>query len=500
MKRTVLVFIIVLLLFFSIDAWCKQADLAGMWYSASPSALRAELQKFLKFAKVKEVKGEAIGFTSPHAGYRYSGPVAAYTYKAAALQDPDTVIVVGFSHKGLFPGISVFTDKEFVTPLGAALNDQDLARKLIACDDRIKNDPRMLKSEQSIEMQIPFIQVAMKDAKVVLVEMGYQDMGNILILADALYNVLKDEKNYVIIASTDMCHYLPYKEATVTDRKTIKVIERFNPELLFTTSMKEGHELMCGYGVTCAVMSACKKLGADDVQILKYANSGDTSGMKSRGVVGYLSAAFIKAEKGSRNNPVGEDRKEREEEEDMLNQDQRNVLLKIARDTINHYLRTGERLDVEVEDDLLKQDMGAFVTLHERGKLRGCIGHMVATGPLYLTVRDMAISAATDDPRFPRVKPEEMEDIDIEISVLSPMERIDDYEKIETGKHGVMVRMGFRSGVYLPQVATETGWDRDQFMTSLCASKAGIPPDAWKTGECDIYIFTAEVFGEKKHE
>jgi len=187
-------------------------------------------------------------------------------------------------------------------------------------------------------------------------------------------------------------------------------------------------------------------------------------------------------------------------EGDMFNPEQRQKLLKIARESIEHYLSTGTVPDVQVEDEVLKQDMGAFVTLHKGGMLRGCIGHMTATGPLYLTVRDMAIAAATQDPRFPRVSGNEMSGIDLEISALSPMKKIDDPGIIEMGKHGVIVRMGFRSGVYLPQVAIETGWTRDQFMDSLCAHKAGIPEDAWRTGDCDIYIFTAEVFGERDNE
>jgi AmmeMemoRadiSam system protein A len=140
--------------------------------------------------------------------------------------------------------------------------------------------------------------------------------------------------------------------------------------------------------------------------------------------------------------------------------------------------------------------MGAFVTLHERGELRGCIGNIVATQPLYLTVRDMAIASAFEDPRFPSLKEDELKDIDIEISVLSEPQKINDPNIIEMGKHGVIVRSGFRSGVFLPQVATETGWDRDTFMSNLCSHKAGLPADAWKKKGVDIYIFTAEVFSE----
>lgn len=181
----------------------------------------------------------------------------------------------------------------------------------------------------------------------------------------------------------------------------------------------------------------------------------------------------------------------------MLNETQRKKALKLARDSITHYLETGRQLSVTEDDTALNEEMGAFVTLHKHGRLRGCIGNMIGKGPFYLTVSDMAISAATADPRFDRVKPEEMKDIDIEISALSPLKKIDNPEIIEVGKHGVLVKNSYASGVYLPQVATEAGWSREQFMNSLCGQKAGMQPDTWKKGECEIYIFTAEVFGEK---
>jgi AmmeMemoRadiSam system protein A len=160
-------------------------------------------------------------------------------------------------------------------------------------------------------------------------------------------------------------------------------------------------------------------------------------------------------------------------------------------------LKTGKRLEVEA-DEAFTEEMGAFVTLHKKGQLRGCIGNIVGTQPFYLTVRDMSIASATEDPRFPRVTLEEMDDIDIEISALSPMKKVNDHSEVQIPGHGVMVRQGVRGGVYLPQVATEAGWDKEEFMNSLCAHKAGISLDAWKTGECDIYVFTAEVFGEKE--
>ena len=182
--------------------------------------------------------------------------------------------------------------------------------------------------------------------------------------------------------------------------------------------------------------------------------------------------------------------------DDLLNKQQKNKLLKIARNSITEYLTNKTTPKLTEDDPVLKAEMGAFVTLHENKELRGCIGNITGSLPLFETIRDMAIAAATEDPRFYPVKINELKNIKIEISVLSPLKKITDPDVIIIGKHGVLVKAGFQSGVYLPQVAVETGWSKEEFMNSLCGSKAGINADAWKKGKCEIYIFTAEVFNE----
>jgi AmmeMemoRadiSam system protein A len=147
-------------------------------------------------------------------------------------------------------------------------------------------------------------------------------------------------------------------------------------------------------------------------------------------------------------------------------------------------------------EGIFGEECGAFVTLHKKGHRRGCIGNMVGRGPLIETIQEMAISSSTQDPRFHRVTIEEMEEIDIEISVLSPMRRIKDVDEIEVGKHGIIMRRGMYQGVLLPQVATEYGWNRETFLENTCY-KAGLPGDAWKDPATVIEIFSAEVFGEK---
>ena len=181
----------------------------------------------------------------------------------------------------------------------------------------------------------------------------------------------------------------------------------------------------------------------------------------------------------------------------MLDKNQRTKLLEIARHSIETYLKTGKKIQLTEQDPLLLKEMGAFVTLSKHGQLRGCIGNLIGKQPLYLTIRDMAIEAATGDPRFPAVDLSEIKELEIEISVLSPLERIESADKIELGKHGVLVKKGFSSGVFLPQVAAETGWSKEEFLSNLCSHKAGLAPDAWKDKSTEIYIFSAEVFSEK---
>ena len=182
----------------------------------------------------------------------------------------------------------------------------------------------------------------------------------------------------------------------------------------------------------------------------------------------------------------------------MLNDNQKKRLLEIARRSIEHYLNTAKKLEVSESDPALVEQCGAFVTLHKHNQLRGCIGNIIGNQPLYLTIRDMAVEAAVNDPRFPALSKKELDegDVEIEISVLSPLQKVINPDEIELGKHGVLIRKGYRSGVFLPQVATETGWSKHEFLSNLCAHKAGLSPSAWKDPSTEIYIFSAEVFSE----
>ncbi|MEW6008194.1 MAG: AmmeMemoRadiSam system protein B [Candidatus Omnitrophota bacterium] len=484
-------FLILLFLFlFSSPAFCqdiKDSDLAGTWYPANSQKLYNQIKGYLEVANPPQVSGEVLAIISPHAGLQYSGPVAAYGFKLVQNKKIDTVIVVGFSHRKDYDGIAVFNKDGIRTPLGVLYTNKELRENLLKTNKKIFGNSIFFEDENSIELTLPFIQAALGNPKIVLLAIGNQTLESCEVLGTSLYEILKGEKDFLIVASTDMSHYLPYEQAIGVDSEAINLIKEFEPEKLFLASSNQNR--MCGLATVTSTMIAAKKLGASSIEILREANSGDSTLDKSR-VVGYLSAAFLKETDKtiSENNPM--------KEKDLLTKEQKQKLLKIARNTITHYLTTGKVLEVKEDDPLLKKPMGAFVTLHKKGELRGCIGHIEAIGPLYITVRDMAIASATEDPRFSPVTKEELKDIHIEISVLSPLKKTTNTDEIIMGKHGVIVKDFFRSGVYLPQVATETGWSKEEFMNSLCGQKAGMSIDAWKRGKCDIYIFSAEVFAE----
>jgi AmmeMemoRadiSam system protein A len=185
--------------------------------------------------------------------------------------------------------------------------------------------------------------------------------------------------------------------------------------------------------------------------------------------------------------------------DERLNEEEKQKLLEIVRKTILDKLKKGAIDKETASSEGLGKPCGAFVSLHKLGQLRGCIGTFTSPRPLVNTVQEMAISSSQQDPRFPPVQEEEMKDIDIEISVLSPLREIKDVNEIEVGRHGIYITKGFYSGVLLPQVATEYGWDRETFLDHTCM-KAGLPPGSWKEKGVKIEIFEAQVFGEKSEE
>ena len=452
---------------------------AGSFYPAEGVILAAQVDKYLKEAVPPPIGGDIIALISPHAGYEYSGPVAAYGYKLISDKKFDTVVIIGISHHLAFDGVSILEKGFYETPLGKVPIDAEFANRLMRPKKGIIHfEPRAFEEEHSMEVQIPFLQRSLKDFKIVPLVMGKPDYPTCKALAKALASAIKyGNKKALIVASTDLSHFYTYRDAITKDQVTLSEIMRLDAER-FAVKVSEGECELCGSGPVLTALLAGKELGANRVKVLKYANSGDTAGDKSR-VVGYGSVAIYR------------------EEENMLNAAQKKRLMEIARKTMEAYVKEGKITEFKEEDPALLKVQGAFVTLRKSGELRGCIGNIIGQEPLYLTVRDMAIESSTRDPRFPAVTAAELKDIKIEISVLSEPKAVIKVEEIAMGTHGVILKQGFRSAVYLPQVATETGWTREEFLLNLC-HKAGLPPTAWKDKKTELLTFTAQVFEEEE--
>lgn len=474
----------------------KHAD--DMWYPSTSEKLAKTVDTYLDSVKSEPVVSDKIiALISPHAGYSYCGQVMAYAYNQIKGMNLDTVILIGGSHNYAFPGVAVYESGVFRNPLGDVEIDSELAKQLIKQNPAIKFDPRPHLPEHSLENQIPFLQRTLKNFKILPILIQDYSKQNCDMLSNALFNVIKGKK-VLLIASTDMTHYPVYNEAVKADKFTISALETMDTNIMrkrldeyMAKGITELHCMLCGDGPVYVVMDTAKKLGANSVKVLKYANSGDVpEGSKDR-VVGYMAVAIYESEKSGQ-------KASSNSMDAPLNKEQEEVLLKLARDTIELYLKTGERIKFETEDQRLRVKQGAFVTLNKQGNLRGCIGHIIPIEPLCDTVIDMAIASATEDPRFRRVTIDEMKDVDIEISVLSVPRKAKNADEIEMGKHGVIVSRGMRKGVFLPQVATETGWDKVTFLEHLCRDKAGLSKDAWKDPDTTLEIFTAQLFEEEK--
>jgi hypothetical protein len=274
------------------DRDVRSPVLEGTWYPGKPEALRRTVGDYLSRANPSGAEGKIVAMIVPHAGYVYSGQVAAYSYKLLQKSAPKTVFLIGPSHRVGFRGISVSQYSGYNTPLGVAPVDQDLAKKLLTTNPQMKWVPQADAQEHSLEIQIPFLQSVLQEFRIVPIIMGEQDLETCALLAKSLIQVLPNKEDAVILASTDLSHFHADQQARILDEDFIRHVRQFAPESL-AKAVVSGSCEACGAGPTIAAMLAARELGANRSVILNYANSGDVTGDR-RQVVGYLSAALIK--------------------------------------------------------------------------------------------------------------------------------------------------------------------------------------------------------------
>jgi AmmeMemoRadiSam system protein B/AmmeMemoRadiSam system protein A len=450
---------------------------AGSFYPADKEELSKKIKGFLENIRIRD-GGEARTpkiILVPHAGYEYSGAVAAHGYKLLEGKAIKTVIILGSSHNYPIAGIVADGSDSWETPLDKVNLDKELIGKLDIPVDSIPFEP-----EHSLEVQLPFLQKVLGgDFKIVPILVGDMSETERKNYASQIANNL--DENTIVVISSDMSHYPNYGDANKYDQEVINSIltsevDKFTDKLaeLIKKNVPNAATFMCAAPATELGMMIAKVINAHNVQLLKYANSGDVTGDRSR-VVGYSAMAFFK------------------------NVSEKNVFLSMAREAAESFVKNSKFPDFsgwENKEKLLRQKAGVFVTLRNKGNLRGCIGLVESNQPLYETIPQMAAAAARDDHRFSPVTVGELPEIEYEVSILSPMKKIENIEEIKLGVHGVKVQNGTRTGVFLPQVAQESSWSLKEFMSHLCQDKAGLPTDCWKDASTEIYIFTAQVFSE----
>ena len=465
----------------------RESVIAGSWYPGNASRLQREVKDYLSQASTVDLKGKLVALISPHAGYRYSGQVAAYAYKLLGERKFSSVVVIAPSHRSYFSGVSVYDRGGYRTPLGVVRLDRELISAVKQRESRIEYVPEAHSQEHSLEIQLPFLQVLMPDAKLVPLLMGNQDFATCKWLAEAVADCIEN-RSVLVVASSDLSHHHPYKQAKRLDQVVLDKVNDFDPQGL-SDDLANGLCEACGCGPMVTAMLIARRLGANRSEVLHYANSGDVTGDHS-GVVGYMAAALWV----DSNKSKGEESKDKKVGVNLgLTSEEKAQLLEIARNVVESHCLGEKTPEFVVDSPTLKETRGAFVTLHKEGKLRGCIGHIRAKEPLAKTIIEMAEAAAFHDPRFPPVSSKELGLLEYEISVLTPLQRIKEVDEIEVGKHGIYMKRGSCSGLLLPQVATEWGWDRTTFLEHTC-TKAGLPADAWQDKKTEIYIFSADVF------
>ena len=475
----------------------REPAVAGEFYPAQPAALKQALEAYLRDA-VAPKPDRPIAIVVPHAGYIYSAQIAADAWRQAGRHRYDTIVLLGTNHTGAATGrVSVYSGAGFRTPLGTVQIDKAITDALLKEDSISVPDQAAHAREHSIEVHVPFVQHLFPGAKIVAAVVGTQDPASCARFGRTLGRVLKDGQ-VLIVASSDLSHYPSARDATSVDRRTLEAIASLSPDRLHSSAQAEMQRgvpdlatTACGEAPIMAAMAAATLLGATRGTVVSYANSADVAVGDPSRAVGYGAVVFTAGERGSDTSALTPPPAPKNA---PLTAADKKALLQLARETLQRYLNTETLPLARGLDPKLQRDQGVFVTLKKRGDLRGCIGNITGGAPLCRLVTIMALEAALNDPRFSKVQPRELDSLEIEISVLTPLRSIRAPQEIVVGRDGVVLSKNGRSAVFLPQVATEQGWGRDEMLDNL-SLKAGLPANAWRTG-ASFSVFQAEVFGE----
>lgn len=471
---------------------------AGRFYTAGKEALSKDIARLFAECKKTEVAGNIRAIVVPHAGYVFSGKTAAAAFSATPENaEYKNIFIIGSSHIMAFDGASVYNVGDFITPLGKMTVNREIGDKLKV--NRVFNFPvDAHRQEHSIEVQVPMIQYYYSHPqKIIPIIIGSTSTTTIKSIAEALKPWFTPDNLFVI--SSDFSHYPSYDDAVKYDNLTAAALMSGDPGTFLSAVNKSSETVpgmatrMCGWTSGLLLLDLIQ--GNKDLEFRKigYCNSGDSPYGGKAEVVGYNAIALYEKQKSQ---PGGNDQ---ESVQDLkFTPSEKKELFTIARNSIRSMLYENKRITIDEKKmpEILKRQYGAFVTLKINGELRGCIGRFISSDPLYEAVRASAYSSAFEDTRFTPLTKPEYDKVQIEITVLGPMRKINNINEIVLGKHGIYIKKGFSGGTMLPQVATENGWTVEEFLGYTARNKAGIGWDGWKSA--DIYIYEGLVLEENR--
>jgi MEMO1 family protein len=476
----------------------RQPVAAGSFYPADKESLTKDISDLFESCKKTQENLNVRAIITPHAGYIYSGKIAAAAYSSIQKNTVyKNIFIIASSHVMSFDGASVYNIGDYITPMGKVAVNIEIANKLIS-ENKVFNFPTKAHlQEHSIEVQLPFIQYYFKEKPLIIpIIIGTDNENIIKKIAEALRPWFTSENLFII--SSDFSHYPPYNEAIETDRLTGLSIASDNPQTFLNTlknnSLKQIPGLatsMCGWTSCLTLLYLAEGNNQLEIKLLDYCNSGDSPVGTKSNVVGYHAIAMI--EKNQK-----QEIKKGTENDFSFTAKEKKQLFDIARNSIHTMLYNDKKLVIndKAMPEKLKENLGAFVTLKINGTLRGCIGRFISSDPLYEVVEASALSSAFEDPRFQPLTKDEFSKVDIEITVLGPLKKINSIKEIVLGKHGIYIKKDFRAGTMLPQVAIENGWTVEQFLGFTSRDKAGLGWDGWKDAE--IYIYDGVVLEENE--
>ena len=460
----------------------RPATQAGRFYESDARILSHEVDSLLARHAKDGTFDSVAALIVPHAGYYFSGNVAASAYARLNPEKPyKRIFLLGPSHHEWLDGASVNSEADYyATPLGEVKVDREVARQLIEADSIFSYQPKAHDREHCLEVQLPFLQRKFQEVPpIVPIIISTNDFAKLKQMAEVLKPWFTDENLFII--SSDFSHYPSYADACEVDAKTGKAVESGDVGQFIAAIESNARS-----GIRNLATSACGEFpiitlmlmldGRCQMKHLMYQNSGDIDDHDHSRVVGYHSFAIVR----------------REEREFSLSDEDKRTLKKIAYESIKDSLDDKPISMFNAQCSMLNEKCGAFVSLHKQGRLRGCIGHFGEDTPLHEIVAEMARAAAFEDPRFSPVSRGELDDLDIEISVLTPMRRIQSLDEFELHKHGIYIRKGYRSGTFLPQVADEVNWTKEEFVGHCSQDKAGLGWNGWRDAE--LFVYEAIVF------